>query len=169
MVLRKPDKPDYTLAKAYWPITLLETIAKVLSSCIASVLQFHTEKKGLLPNTHFGGRPGRTGVDALQLMTSFIKDAWRRKEVVTALYLDVKEAFPSICIERLVHNMRKRGIPKQYTDWTYTKLKGCRTVLSFNDFISVAQVINDGCDQGDPLLALYYLFYNADLAGLSEG
>ena len=89
--------------------------------------------------------------------------------MTTALFLDVKGAFPSVCIERLVHNMCMRGIPKQYTDWTFTKLKNRQTVLSFNDFISASHMIDDGCDQGDPLSVLYYLYYNANLAGLSEG
>lgn len=169
VVLRKLEKPDYMLAKAYHPITLLETIVKVLSSCMASVLQFHTAKEGLLPNTHFGRRPGRLAVDALQMMVSFIKDSWRRKEVVTALYLDVKGAFPSISIDRLIHNMWKRGIPKEYTNWMGAKLKERRMVLSFDDFISAVHVINDGCDQGDLLSALYYLFYNTGLAGVAEG
>lgn len=77
VVLWKPDKTDYSLAKEYRPIALLEMIAKVLASCVASVLQLHTEKEGLLPNTHFGGRPGRNTTDALHMMTAFIKNTWR--------------------------------------------------------------------------------------------
>jgi hypothetical protein len=87
IVLRKPGKPDYSLAKVYRPIVLLETMSKVLSSCVADSMQYHTEKQKLLPNTHFGGRPGRTAIDAPQLMTTFIKDSWRRGEVTTALFL----------------------------------------------------------------------------------
>lgn len=85
------------------------------------------------------------------------------------LFLDVKGAFPSMCVEHLVHNMRMQGVPREYTDWTYTKLKDRQTIVMFNDFVSAPYGINDGCDQGDPLSTLYYLFYNADLAGLSEG
>lgn len=40
-----------------------------------------------------------------------------------ALFLDVKGAFSSICVECLVHNMKAREIPKEYADWTYAKLK----------------------------------------------
>ena len=32
-ILRKPNKPDYTVAKAYRPITLMETLAKPLWMC----------------------------------------------------------------------------------------------------------------------------------------
>lgn len=169
VVLQKPDKPDYSLAKAYHPIVLLETIAKVLSSCVAVTLQYHTEQEGLLPNTHFGGWLGRTAIDALQMIMSFIKDAWRWKEVAMALFLDVKGAFPSVCVEKLVHNMRMRGVPKVIADWTYAKLKGWQMVIMFDGFTSRAQAIDDGCNQGDPLSVLYYLFYNADLVGISDG
>ena len=33
-------------------------------------------------------------------------------KVVTGLFLDVKKAFPSVDIKRLIHNMRTKGIPK---------------------------------------------------------
>ena len=55
---------------------------------------------------------------------NFIMDAWRRKKVVAALFLDVKSAFPSTGVKRLVHNMRMRGIPKEYTNWISNKMTG---------------------------------------------
>ena len=95
ITLHKPGKPDYTLAKAYCPITLGECLAKVLSSCIAETLVHHTMQLCLLPDMHFGRLPGWSTTDALHLVVKFIKDAWRRGEVVSALFLDVKGAFPS--------------------------------------------------------------------------
>lgn len=55
-MLRKPERPDYTVAKAYRPIALMDTMSKVLSSCVASILTHYTEQLWLLSNTHFGGR-----------------------------------------------------------------------------------------------------------------
>ena len=53
-VLRKPGKPNYTVPGAYRPIALLDTIGKVLSSCIAEDLVLLSEKHQLLPNNHYG-------------------------------------------------------------------------------------------------------------------
>ena len=52
-VLRKPDKPNYGVPGAYRLIALLDTIRKVLSSCIAEDLMRMAEKKNLLPKNHF--------------------------------------------------------------------------------------------------------------------
>lgn len=49
------------------------------------------------------------------------------------------------------------------------KAKGPATIITFDDFVSTSYTINNGCDQGDSLSMLYYLFYNTDLARLSEG
>jgi hypothetical protein len=54
--------------------------------------------------------------DALHYVTASIKDAWRKGEVMGALFLDIKGAFPSIRLDQLIHNMRMRGVPKQYTN-----------------------------------------------------
>lgn len=38
------------------------------------------------------------------------------KKAVVVLFLDIKGAFPSINLDKLVYNMHKQGIPKEYTD-----------------------------------------------------
>ena len=59
VVLRKPGKPSYTVPKAYRPIALLNTLAKLLSAITAEQLMFYAEKHNLLPPNHFGGRARR--------------------------------------------------------------------------------------------------------------
>jgi hypothetical protein len=58
IVLHKPGRPDYSTLKAYRPITLLDSMAKILSSCIADDITYLAEQFNLLPANHFGGRPG---------------------------------------------------------------------------------------------------------------
>lgn len=54
VVLRKPGKPNYKLAKAYRPIALLSTLAKVLTAIVAQGVSQLVEQHQLLPSTHFG-------------------------------------------------------------------------------------------------------------------
>ncbi|KIJ91431.1 hypothetical protein K443DRAFT_69887, partial [Laccaria amethystina LaAM-08-1] len=54
-VLKKPDKPNYELPKAWRPIALLCTIPKVLTAIVAEGISHLVEKNTLLPDTHFGG------------------------------------------------------------------------------------------------------------------
>jgi len=168
IILRKPGKADYTAPNAHRPVTLLNTIAKVLSACVAEDLIHAAETHSLLPNNHFGSRPGHTTMDSLHYVTKFMKDAWRRQEVVSALFLDIKSAFPSIVLEWLVHDMRIRGVPSQYTNWISRKVNGCRTMLKFDGYESEPLMLSKGFDQGCPLSGIAFQFYNSDLVDIRD-
>ena len=95
VVLRKPGKPRYDTPKAYCPIALLNTLSKLLTGTVAEQLTYYSEKHALLPPSHYGGRPGRTTTDALHSLIYRIKDAWRKRQVVSVLFLDIEGAFPN--------------------------------------------------------------------------
>ena len=140
-------------------------MSKILSACVAEDLSWIATKHSLLPSTHFGGLPGCATTDLLHLITKFIHDAWAHPtdHHISILFLDVKAAFPSVIPERLFHDMHKQGIPKQYTDWYCIRLTGRQTVLCFDDYTPPSFNIESGIDQGCPLSALAFLFYNADI------
>jgi len=47
------------------------------------------------------------------------------------MFLNNKSAFPSIILNQLVHNMRQRGMPEQYTNWIRNKVEGRWTTMAF--------------------------------------
>ena len=163
VVLRKPGKPRYDVPKAYRPIALLNTMGKVLTAIIAEQLTFYTEKHGLLPPMHFGGRPARTTNDAIQYLTYLIKDAWRKKQVTSVLFLDIEGAFPNAVNEKLIANLTKRRVPTAIVRFVNNMLKGRTTRLKFDDHESDNIRIDNGIGQGDPLSMILYQYYNADL------
>ncbi|KAL7277809.1 hypothetical protein ACG7TL_002174 [Trametes sanguinea] len=163
IVLRKPGKPDYTVAKAYRPVALLNCMSKILSRCVANVLVYEMETRGLLPDLQFGGRPGRTTTDSIHYVTKTIKDAWRTGRVASVLFLDIKSAFPSATPEVLFHDMRMQGIPQRIVAWLRAKLSGRSTCLKFDDYESDPFQILSGIDQGCPLSVILYAIYNAAL------
>jgi hypothetical protein len=74
-MLRKPGKPDYTIPGAYYLISLLNTLGKVLKAIIAKRLSYYAEAHGLLPNTQFGGQPGYNTEQALLILRNAINQA----------------------------------------------------------------------------------------------
>ncbi len=166
IVLRKPRKPDYTKPKAYRPVALISCMAKVLSACIAEDLSAMVESHHMLPRTHFGGRPGRTTTDQLHHIVSRVKDAWREGKVATVLYLDVAGAFPNAVRERLIHNLKARGVPDGYVRFVDMMLADRFTQMRFDDYVSDLIAITNGIGQGCPLSMLLYLFYNADICDI---
>ena len=69
---------------------------------------------------------------------------------MSALFLDVKGAFPSVEVQRLIHNMRMKGILQEYTNWILNRPQGHQTRIQFDDYLSDPLDIDNGCDQGDP-------------------
>lgn len=163
VVLRKPGKPRYDVPKAYRPIALLNTMWKVLTALVADQLAHITEKYRLLPENHFGGRPGRTTTDAMHLLTHTIKKSWRARKVTSVLFLDIEGAFPNAVPAKLVRNLRKRGVPRKITNFVHSMLRGRITTLKFDGYTSDQISIENGIGQGDPLSMIVYQYYNADL------
>ena len=163
MILRKPGKPAYDTPKAYRPIALLNTVAKVLTMIVVEDLIYITEKHSLLPSTQFGRCLGRTILDSLQLLIYWIKYKWWQSRVVSILFLDIEGAFPNAVCDRLLHNMRKHRVPKLYVKFVQRLLTGRWTKIKFDDFVSQWVDILNRIGQGDPISMILYLFYNADL------
>jgi len=163
IVLRKPGKPRYDVPKAYRPITLLNTMWKVITALVADQITFLSEAHQLLPKHHFGGRPGRTTTDALHLLTLRIKAAWRSGKVAAVLFLDIEGTFPNAVPERLIHNLRKRRVPAKYANSVNNMLRDRETTLKFDGYASDAIWIDNSIGQGDLLSMVLYQFYNTDL------
>jgi hypothetical protein len=157
-VLRKPSRPDYTLAKAYRPIALENTLGKVLESIIAELISYLTETHHLLPTQHYGGRPGRTAEDAMMVLSEHIHQAWKRGEIFTAIFLDVAGAFNNVHHERLIHNLRQRGIPGKLRNWIRSFLNGRSTQLRFNEALMENIATPAGTPQGSPLSPILYMY-----------
>src|SRR6266481_2738115 len=163
IMLRKPGKPRYDVPKAHRPIALMNTIGKLLSAVVAEDLVHMCKKHSLLPDNHFGGRPGCCTMDAMHLMVHRIKGAWRCNKVAAVLFLDIEGAFPNVVTTHLLHNMRMRRVPESYVLFIERLLTGCHTRLKFDGYTSDWMDVDNGIVQGDPLSMVLYLFYNADL------
>jgi len=74
-VLRKPERPDYTIAKAYQPIALENTITNVFESIMAEIMSYLIKHYQLLPKTHFRGRLGRSTEHAIMILIENIHRA----------------------------------------------------------------------------------------------
>ena len=71
-------------------------------------------------------------------------------------------------IERLIHNMRKRGIPKQYVKWMTRCLKDCTTTLTFDGYHTKEFWVTNSLAQGDPFSVICYILYNADILSIAN-
>ena len=107
--------------------------------------------------------------DTLYLLIHKIKGAWHIGKVAAVLFLNIKRAFLNIVPARLIHNLRKCGLPCKYIDFVDSMLHNRVTTLKFNSYISGSIEINNRIGQGDPLSMVIYQFYNADLVDIPSG
>ncbi|KAJ6436250.1 reverse transcriptase [Purpureocillium lavendulum] len=162
--LKKPEKGDYTEAKAWRPISLLSTLGKILEAVIAERISYMVEAYGLLPANHFGARKRRSAEQALLLLQEQIYKAWRARKVLSLVSFDVKGAYNGVCKERLLQRMRARGLPDKLVRWVDAFCSSRTASIVVNGYTSaVRELPQAGLPQGSPLSPVLFLFFNADL------
>ena len=165
VVIRKPGKTDYAEAGSYRPIALLDTVGKVLETIMATRLSDLAEANMLLPCAQMGGRRGRSTTTALELLTEQIHTIWKQgtRKVASLLCLDQEQAFSNVRAERLKHNLKSKGIPKNIVQWVESFITNRETTLTIPGFESGAFKISTGIPQGSPISPILFLFFNAEL------
>jgi hypothetical protein len=164
VVLRKPGKPDYSVPGAYRPISLLNTLGKLLEAVMARRLSYYAETYELLPETQFGGRPGRTTEQALLVLANAIDQAWLKDKVITLVAFDLKGAFNGVNKLTLDARLEERGIPAIARKWIQSFMDGRTASIKFDDFkTEEAPLEHAGLAQGSPLSPILFAFFNADL------
>ena len=162
--LKKPNKEDYSIAKAWRPISLLSTLGKILEAVVAERISHAVETHGLLPTNHFGARKQRSAEQALMLLQEQIYAAWRGRRVLSLVSFDVKGAYNGVCKERLVQRLRARGIPEDLLRWIEAFCSNRTATIQVNGQASEMRSLPQaGLPQGSPLSPILFLFFNADL------
>ena len=161
--LKKPDKGDYTVAKAWRPISLLSTLGKIMEAVVAERISYAVEAHGLLPANHFGARKRRSADQALLLLQEQVYKAWRAGKVLSLISFDVKGAYNGVCKERLLERMKARGIPDRLVRWMEAFCSDRTASVVVNGHTSEQRLHQAGLPQGSPLAPISFLFFNADL------
>ena len=169
IALRKPNRADYTEAKAYRPIALLDTLGKILESIMAKRLSDLAEDNNLLPACQHGARRRRNAESALELLTEQVHTIWASEGyVATLLSLDVEGAFDFVSHARLLHNMRAKGVPSSLVEWTRSFLQDRMATLVIDGKAMAKRRVNTGIPQGSPVSPILYLFFNTPLLEACE-
>jgi hypothetical protein len=162
--LRKPGKPDYTVAKAYRPISLLSTLGKAMEGVVAERLSYLVETHNLLPRNHFGARKNRSTVQALTVLQESIYNAWREGKVLSMVSFDVKGAYNGVNIGVLEHRLRRRRIPEQLISWIVDFCSHRKASVMVNGHVTeIMDILQAGLPQGSKVSPILFLFFNADL------
>jgi len=95
-VIPKPNRADYTLAKNFHPISLLECLGKLLEKVVAWLLYRDMAKHPLVPTTQFGGRNASSILDASLTLLHDTQSAQQAGLCTGLLLFDIQGFFDNI-------------------------------------------------------------------------
>lgn len=96
VVIPKPERDDYAVAKNYCPISLLECFFKLLEKAVSKHMLFDIDAYSLIPTTQFGMRAFSCTLDAGLSLMHDVHVAHRGGLKCGALMFDIKGFFNNV-------------------------------------------------------------------------
>ena len=158
-VLKKLNKPDYSLPKSYRIITLLNCLGKIAEKIVANRLAYLGENSSLLDTEQMCGRKNHSAIDAVMNVVHDIEIANRNKNVLSCLLLDVKGAFDFVSINQLINVMKKLHLSRIVIQSVKHFMTKRSINLIFDEHKSKTYSIESGIPQGSPISPILFLIY----------
>lgn len=162
-VIPKPNRADYTLAKNFRPISLLECLGKLLEKVVAKIIYSEMAKYALVPTTQFGGRNASSTLDAGLTLLHDIQAAQKTKLRTGLLLFDIQGYFDNINHDRLIQIFTNLGFAPELVKWCQSFLKDRTVKLKFNGKTSDPFDFVVGTPQGSPVSPVLSTIYTSPL------
>ena len=166
--IAKPNKADYSLPKAYRPISLLECCGKLMEKIIANRVLSDLNTYHILPPTQFGSRDNHCAVDAVMSIAHMAQQGCASRYPVTLLLFDIQGFFDNVHRDHLVHLFQLFGFPTYLADWIHSFLSNCTVAPHFNGTQSTPFPVLNGTPQGSPLSPIASAIYTIPLLRKAE-
>ena len=116
-IIPKPNRADYTLAKNFRPISLLECLGKLLEKVVAKLIYRDMSNYELVPMTQFGGRNASSTLDAGLTLLHDIQAAHQTGLRAGILLFDIQGFFDNINHERMTKIFADLGFAPELVRW----------------------------------------------------
>jgi hypothetical protein len=113
VAILKPNKPDYSLPKAHRPISLLETMSKLLEKAVAKHMQHDIVVHELIHTNQFGGRTHSLCLDVGLTLLHDVQSAHRAGLKAGILLFDIRGFFDNVNHGRMSAILENSGYPPE--------------------------------------------------------
>lgn len=160
--INKPGK-NPSLPSSYRPISLLNTLSKVVEKLFLTRFRKYCNERKLIPDEQFGFRPGHdTNLLAAKIVND-IFDAYNLKMNTTLLLLDMEKAFDSVWHAGLLYKLAVlHNIPLYFVSLLNSYLSKRTFQVNIENSFSGYRNLKSGVPQGTVLSPLLYTLYIAD-------
>ena len=132
VIMRKPNKEDYSLASSYRVINLLDVWGKCLERVVVGRLE-EWEKEGL-GEEQWGGRRNRSSMEAVaSLLMSWEKGGG----LGLMLCMDVKGGYENVGVRKMEERLRGLGVEKYLRKWISSFLRERRSKVKIGSRLGV--------------------------------
>lgn len=166
IMLPKPGKPPQEV-KSYRPISLLPIISKLFETLFLKRLKPIIERQRLIPDHQFGFRGGHSTVDQVHRITNIIEKALEEKQVCSAVFLDVAQAFDKVWHGGLLHKLYKM-LPQKFAALLESYVTDRLFRIKQDEEFSDLREIKAGVPQGSVLGPILYLLYTCDIPQINN-
>lgn len=154
---KDPSSPD-----SYRPISLLNTMSKLLEKIIKNKIINHLDIKNILPPQQFGFRAEHNTIQPLVRIRNIVKENFAIGKSTAMILLDVKAAFDSVWHDGLIHKLLQIEMDMDIIKIIESFLSDRSFKVHIGNIYSQAHCIAAGCPQGSCLSPILYNIFTHD-------
>jgi hypothetical protein len=151
VILPKPNKLDYSTAKVYRPVLLLECFGKVLEKIIANRFTSDSNLHSILLQSQFGSQPYHLATDVCTLLRYKVSTTINSGRIGGTLLFDISCFFDHLDPSFTAHVLYHLGIDDHTIAWVKDFMTRREVTLSFNNHRTDTIQPELGMPQGSPL------------------
>jgi hypothetical protein len=168
VILPKPNKLDYSMVKAYWPVSLLECFSKTLEKIVANHFTSDSNLHDILPPSQFDSRPYHLATDACSLLRYKADMTTKSGRIGSVLLFDILRFFDHLDPTFITHVLHHLGIDDHMIAWVSNFMKWHTITMEFNNHMMELLEPDLGTPQGSPLLPILSALVMGPILCLAE-
>ena len=153
VVMRKPNKDDYSLPSSYRVINLLDVWGKAVERVV--VKRLGKWERGGLGEEQWGGRKGRSSLEAVG---GLMMDWEKGGGLGLLLCMDVKGGYENVGVKKMEERLSGLGVEEYLRKWVTSFLRERRSRVKIGSREGEWTWLKEGTVQGSALSPMLFMF-----------